>query len=81
MHKAGVHRLFDWLRKTSETADVIMSVCTGAFILAKSGLIDGKTATTHHGFYESFAKEFPKIELKRGRRFVEEKSIPRVGVN
>lgn len=59
--------MFDWLKKTSETADVIMSVCTGAFILAKSGLIDGKTATTHHDFFDQFAKQFPKIELKRGR--------------
>jgi transcriptional regulator GlxA family with amidase domain len=71
--------MFDWLKKTSETADVIMSVCTGAFILAQSGLIEGKTATTHHDFFDQFAQKFPKIELKRGLRFVEEKKFSSAG--
>lgn len=48
-----------------------MSVCTGAFLLAKTGLLAGKAATTHHGFYSQFAMEFPDIQLKRGFRFVE----------
>lgn len=71
--------MFDWLKRASETADVIMSVCTGAFILAQSGLIDGKTATTHHDFFDSFAQKFPKVELKRGLRFVEEKKFSSAG--
>lgn len=71
--------MFEWLKKTSETADVIMSVCTGAFILAQSGLIDGKTATTHHDFFDRFAQKFPKVELKRGLRFVEEKKFSSAG--
>jgi transcriptional regulator GlxA family with amidase domain len=71
--------MFDWLKKVSEKADVIMSVCTGAFILAQSGIIDGKTATTHHDFYDRFAERFPKIELKRGTRFVEEKKFSSAG--
>lgn len=70
---------FEWLKKVSSTADVVMSVCTGAFILAQSGLIDGKTATTHHDFYDNFAKAFPKVELKRGLRFVEEKKFSSAG--
>lgn len=71
--------MFEWLKKVSETADVIMSVCTGAFLLAQSGLIDGKTATTHHDFYDQFAKRFPKVRLKRGLRFVEEKKFSSAG--
>ena len=71
--------LFDWLKGASEKADVVMSVCTGAFILAASGLIDGKTATTHHDFYDRFASQFSKIELKRGLRFVEEKKFSSAG--
>lgn len=71
--------MFEWLKKVSESADVIMSVCTGAFILAQSGLIDGKTATTHHDFFDKFAKQFPNIELKRGTRFVEEKKFSSAG--
>ena len=71
--------MFEWLRRVSENADVVMSVCTGAFILADSGLIDGKTATTHHDFYDRFASRFPKIELKRGLRYVEEKKFSSAG--
>ena len=71
--------MFEWLKKVSETADVIMSVCTGAFLLAQSGLIDSKTATTHHNFYDSFEKKFPNVELKRDVRFVEEKKFSSAG--
>ncbi len=71
--------MFDWLKKVSAAADVVMSVCTGAFILAQSGLIDGKTATTHHDFFDRFAEKFPKVELKRGLRFVEEKKFSSAG--
>jgi len=71
--------MFDWLKRASEAADVVMSVCTGAFILAQSGLIDGKTATTHHDFFDRFEKKFPKIPLKRGLRFVEEKKFSSAG--
>jgi putative intracellular protease/amidase len=52
-------------------ADLTMSVCTGAFQLARAGLLDGKAATTHHEFYDQFALAFPKVQLKRGLRFVE----------
>jgi transcriptional regulator GlxA family with amidase domain len=69
----------EWLRKASETAEVVMSVCTGAFLLAKTGMIDGKNATTHHDFFDQFAKNFPKVELKRGLRFVEEKKFSSAG--
>lgn len=61
----------DWIRKASPTADVTMSVCTGAFLLAKTGLLDGKSATTHHNAYKPFERQFPKVTLKRGARFVE----------
>ena len=60
-----------WIRRAAEKADVVMSVCTGAFVLASTGLLDGRKATTHHEFYDSFAKKFPKVELVRGTRFVD----------
>ena len=63
--------LVNWIRKCSRTADLTMSVCTGAFVLAKTGLLAGKSATTHHGAYAEFAMAYPDIFLKRGARFVE----------
>lgn len=69
----------DWIRKASQNADVTMSVCTGAFLLAKSGLLDGKSATTHHNSYRLFERQFPKVTLKRGARFVEEGNLATAG--
>ena len=71
--------VLEWLRKCSKTTDVTMSVCTGAFLLAKTGLLDGKSATTYHGAFGRFATQFPKIELKRGARFVEEGNLATAG--
>ena len=67
----GSQALHAWLRKMSTSTDVIMSVCTGAFQLGKAGLLTGKDATTHHDFFDQFAKAFPDVGLKRGLRFVE----------
>ena len=39
----------EWVRKATKSTDVTMSVCTGAFLLAKTGLLSGKAATTYHG--------------------------------
>lgn len=63
--------LHEWLRTASREADLTMSVCTGAWQLARAGLLDGLHATTHHRFLEQFAKEFPDIELEREVRWVD----------
>jgi transcriptional regulator GlxA family with amidase domain len=46
-------------------------VCVGAFELGRAGLLDGQSATTNRNAYEKFQKEFPKVKLVRGVRFVE----------
>ncbi len=63
--------VLEWLRKTAASADLIMSVCTGAFVLAEAGLLAGKKATTHHDFHDRFAAQYPNVTLERGLRFVE----------
>jgi putative intracellular protease/amidase/YHS domain-containing protein len=68
-----------WLRKTAPGADVVMSVCTGAYVLAEAGILDGLTATTHHGAYRDFARQYPKVKVIRGRRFVEHDRIATAG--
>ena len=71
--------MLEWIRKSSKTTDVTMSVCTGAFVLAKSGLLKGKSATTYHGAFGRFATQFPDIQLKRGARFVENGNLATAG--
>jgi transcriptional regulator GlxA family with amidase domain len=63
--------VIEWLRKTSVSADLIMSVCTGAFVLGHAGLLAGKRATTHHDFHDRLATQFPDVRVERGPRFVE----------
>ena len=69
----------EWIRKSTKTTDVTMSVCTGAFVLAKTGLLSGKAATTYHGAFGRFEMEFPDIALKRGARFVETGNLATAG--
>ncbi|HEX3250230.1 MAG TPA: DJ-1/PfpI family protein [Pyrinomonadaceae bacterium] len=77
--QAGSPALHAWLRKIVDSTDVTMSVCTGAFQLGKAGLLAGKEATTHHEFFDQFAKAFPDVKLKRGLRFVENAKISTAG--
>ena len=72
----GSDALHRWLRSASEKADLTMSVCTGAFHLARAGLLSGKAATTHHGSLDALASQFPDINVRRGLRFVE--SSPKI---
>jgi putative intracellular protease/amidase/YHS domain-containing protein len=69
----------EWIRKSAKSADVTMSVCTGAFVLAKTGLLSGKAATTYHGAFVRFSNQFPDIQLKRGARFVEDGNLATAG--
>jgi len=71
--------MLKWIRESTKNTDVTMSVCTGAFVLAKTGLLSGKSATTFHSAFTSFAMEFPDIKLKRGARFVEDGNLASAG--
>ncbi|MEY2486921.1 MAG: hypothetical protein QOH39_2569 [Verrucomicrobiota bacterium] len=75
----GSDTMREWLRKTWQSTDVTISVCTGAFHLARAGLLSGKPATTHHEFQDKLEKEFPDIQVKRGVRFVEGEKISTAG--
>jgi transcriptional regulator GlxA family with amidase domain len=71
--------MLKWIRESTKNTDVTMSVCTGAFVLAKTGLLSSKAATTYHGAFVPFARQFPDIRLKRGARFVEDGNLATAG--
>jgi transcriptional regulator GlxA family with amidase domain len=64
-----------WLQTMKQKADVILSVCTGAFVLADAGLLDGKKATTHHWFHREFQQRFPNVQFQKTARFVDNGKI------
>jgi putative intracellular protease/amidase/YHS domain-containing protein len=71
--------MFDWIRVASKGTDLTMSVCNGAFVLAKTGLLDGKNATCHHAAFFRFAATYPSVHLRRGARFVEDGTLASAG--
>ena len=71
--------MIDWIRNASQTTDITMSVCNGAFILAKTGLLNGKSAAAHHGGYFALAANNPGVRVQRGARWVDEGRIMSAG--
>ena len=64
-----------WVRRHAATARRTASVCSGAFVLAQAGLLDGRRATTHWGRSEQFARLYPKVRLEADRIYVQDGPI------
>ncbi len=62
--------LVDWLKERYQRGSALASVCTGAFLLAETGLLDGKDATTHWIASDHFRERYPKIRLKAEKLIV-----------
>jgi transcriptional regulator GlxA family with amidase domain len=65
-------RLVNWIGTRSRQVDTVTSVCTGALLLGKAGLLDGKRATTHWRFLDRMQELFPRVTVERQVHFVEE---------
>lgn len=64
-------KLIAWISKVNEKAKFVLSVCNGLNLLAKTGDLDGMTATSHYGAIENLIKNYPKISIVTGKRFVD----------
>lgn len=68
-----------WLRERHAGGAVLCSVCAGAFVLAETGLVDGRRATTHWAFARQLAQRFPKVHLADEQMVVDEGDIMTAG--
>src|SRR5207247_460204 len=55
------------IRRLGSGSSMVASVCTGAFLVAQTGMADGKTMTTHHEFKARFRQMFPRVKLANAR--------------
>jgi transcriptional regulator GlxA family with amidase domain len=67
--------LVGWVRRRASDARRVASVCTGAFLLAASGALDGKRAATHWSVCAEFAKRFPAVRVESDPIFVRDGSV------
>ncbi len=71
--------LLDWVHAMSTRAHRLVSVCTGAFLFAEIGLLDGRSATTHWAYCERLATEYPSVEVEPDRIFLRDGVISTSG--
>jgi transcriptional regulator GlxA family with amidase domain len=65
--------LIAWIREQSERVELLLSVCTGALLLARAGILSNCSATTHHGAFDHLENLSPTTRIVRDRRFVQSK--------
>jgi transcriptional regulator GlxA family with amidase domain len=68
MHNAV---LIDWIKACSQKAELVLSVCTGALLLARAGLLEGLAATTHHSAIELLKETAPTTRIDTSKRFLD----------
>ncbi|MBE9120112.1 DJ-1/PfpI family protein [Tychonema sp. LEGE 07199] len=77
----GTRKLIDnsavinWIKDCSQTAELVLSVCTGSLLLAKAGLLEGLAATTHHRALDLLRKLAPNTTIIENQRFVDNGKI------
>jgi len=64
-------RVLDWIRSCNATAEIVASVCTGAVVLGRAGLLDGLQATTHHECFGLLRENAPRATVIETDRFVD----------
>lgn len=71
--------VLNWINTTQANAEFLLSVCTGAMLLGKLGLLDGLPSTTHHTTFAEFQAIAPKTTIITDKRFVDNGKIVTAG--
>ncbi|WP_343550579.1 helix-turn-helix domain-containing protein [Pantoea sp.] len=75
VHESASPRLIAALQQAHRNGSRIMSICAGSFVLAETGLLDGKRATAHWNSTDILAQRFPQVQVEHGMIYVDEGSI------
>lgn len=74
--------ILDWVQAQASQSELLLSVCTGALILAQAELLDGLTITTHHGAIEALKAIAPRSEVRAEERVIDNgKTILSAGIS
>ena len=73
--------LMAWLARVVQETRLNTSVCTGAFLLGKVGILEGRSATTHWARLDRFAQTFPNVRVQREVRWVDDTVITSAGIS
>lgn len=68
-------KVIEWIKNQFNKVQILASVCTGSFLLGKTGLLDNKNATTHWMDIKKFQDEFPKIKVHENVKYIDEDKI------
>jgi transcriptional regulator GlxA family with amidase domain len=72
---ASNRKVIPWIKEQYELGAEVASLCVGAFLLASTGLLNGKKCSTHWGFQNEFREMFPHVEVVEGNIITEENRI------
>ena len=75
MQSREIRTVINWVEKQYKGGAEIASICTGAFILASSGLLDGKSCSTHWSAADAFRSMFPNVNLQIEKLITDENGI------
>lgn len=75
IHCSEDHLFFGWLIRANENGTSICSICSGAFLLAKSGLLNNRECTTHWDFIKTMKAEFPLLKIQDNTLFTKSENI------
>ncbi len=71
----GDAQVIQWIAEVSTKAQLTASVCTGAFLLAAAGLLEGRRVTTHWEDVDDLRQQFPRLRVEGGERWIDEGPI------